>query len=74
MGVAFVADGLASVSAEGVGLSVVPLLAGGLMAVASMYTLLTGEPDDFSIPAWAAIAIVSGAIFAVLGVALDLLG
>jgi hypothetical protein len=73
MGVAFVADGLASVTAEGVGLSVVTLLAGGLLAVASTYTILTGDPDDFSIPAWAAFAIVVGAIFAVLGVALDLL-
>ena len=73
LGVAFVADGLASVSAEGWGLSVVTLLAGVSMAVASTYTLLRGEPDDFSIPAWAAFAIVLGAIFAVLGVALDLL-
>jgi len=73
MGAAFVVDGFASVIGEGVGLSVVALLAGGLMAVVSTYTLLTGEPDDFSIPGWAAFAVVSGAIFAVLGVALDLL-
>lgn len=73
IGVAFVADGLASVSAEGVGLSVVPLLGGVSMVVASTYTILTGDPDDFSIPAWAAFGIVLGAIFSVLGVALDLL-
>lgn len=72
-GLALGIDGLQS-AADGIGLlAALLLLASGGLVVTSLYQLLTTDPEEFAVPAWAVFAVALAALLAFLGTVLELL-
>lgn len=73
IGAVFGVNALLSVAARGSSLPVILMALGGSgMVITSIYEVLTTEPADFTIKAYAIFAVVLGALLALLGVALQI--